>query len=123
MTTWTIRLPYTTPPLSLNSRMHWATKANVTSGLRVGTAILAVDGRIPPCDRIRVTLIYVPRDKRTRDRDNLVATLKPCIDGLVDAGIVPDDSPEYVTWEPPIIAAPDPKDPHLRLEITGKEAP
>ena len=29
MREWMIRLPYTRPPLSLNDRMHWATKAGV----------------------------------------------------------------------------------------------
>lgn len=31
--------------------------------------------------------------KRTRDRDNLIASLKPVIDGLVDARILKDDNP------------------------------
>lgn len=115
MTTWTIRLPYATPPLTLNGRMHWATKARVTREVRAHVAWAMVHSQ--PCERIHVTLVYVPRDKRRRDRDNLVATLKPCIDGLVDAGIVPDDSPEYVSWTPPEIAAPDPKDPHLKLIV------
>ena len=114
---WTIRLPYTTPPLTLNGRMHWATKARITREVRYW--VMGEAHRdIPLCDTIHVELIYVPIDKRTRDRDNLVATLKPCLDGLVGAGIVPDDSPEYVSWGPPIIAEPDRNDPHLRLEIT-----
>ena len=114
---WTIRLPYTTPPLTLNGRMHWATKARITREVR-GYVWGTSHRDVPECDSIHVTLVYVPRDKRGRDRDNLVATLKPCIDGLVDAGIVPDDTPDFVSWEPPVIAEPDPKDPHLRLEIT-----
>lgn len=114
---WTIRLPYTTPPLTLNGRMHWATKARITREVRGYVAGMAIY-RKPNQQPIHVTLVYVPRDSRRRDRDNLVATLKPCIDGLVDAGIVPDDTPDFVSWEPPVIAEPDPKDPHLRLEIT-----
>ena len=31
---WTIRLPYTTPPLTLNGRLHWATKARITREVR-----------------------------------------------------------------------------------------
>jgi len=116
--TWTIRLPYATPPLSLNGRMHWAQKAEITRKLRgYVTATAGARLHVPRCQRINVTLVYVPRDGRRRDRDNLVATLKPCIDGLVDAGIVPDDSPEYVTWGPPEIAKPNAKDPHLYLTI------
>ncbi len=120
--TYTLRLPYATPPLSLNGRMHWATKARITAEIRTFVAlscrgifqVVTADARM-----IHVELIYTPRDSRRRDRDNLVATLKPCIDGLVDAGIVPDDSPEYVTWTPPIIAPADSKDPRLELSITA----
>ena len=115
---WTIRLPYATPPLSLNGRQHWATKARITRELIHAVTVGSWQQKMMPCESIHVELIYVPRDRRARDRDNLVATLKPCIDALVRAGLVPDDTPEFVSWAPPIIAPPDSKDPHLRLEIT-----
>ncbi|MFM1964922.1 MAG: phage Tortellini [Actinomycetota bacterium] len=114
---WTIRLPYSTPPLTLNGRQHWATKARGVKEVRGTTATLARVLQIPACESIHVQLHYVPRDGRRRDADNLVGTLKPCIDGLVDAGVVPDDSPEYVTWSPPVIDAPDFNYPHLYLVI------
>jgi crossover junction endodeoxyribonuclease RusA len=117
---WTIRLPYSTPPLTLNGRQHWATKARAVKEVRSTTATLARVLRIPACERIHVTLHYIPRDGRRRDQDNIVATLKPCIDGLVDAGIVPDDSPDYVTWSPPVIDPCDYRDPHLYLTIERK---
>ena len=44
----------------------------------------------------QVTLHYRPRDNRRRDADNLVPTLKALCDGLVDAGLVPDDTPNYM---------------------------
>lgn len=117
MTEWIIRLPYSTPPLTLNGRQHWATKARGVREVRGTVATLAKVLHIPACQRIHIELHYVPRDGRRRDQDNLVATLKPCIDGLVDAGIVPDDSPEYVTWVPPVIDPPDFNYPHLYLQI------
>ena len=119
---WTIRLPYTTPPLSLNSRMHWATKARVTREIIEAVRVSVAAQKIPPCEAIHVELIYVPRDRRERDRDNLVATLKPCIDALVRSRVAANDTPEYVSWGPPIIAVPNSKDPHLRLEVTRKDA-
>lgn len=117
MRTWTIRLPYTKPPLAMNDRMHWAKKAAITREVRSTTAVLAQVLHIPACERIHVTLHYVPRDARRRDNEGLVATQKPCIDALVDAGIVPDDAPEYVTWSPPVIDEPDRNEPHLYLVI------
>lgn len=33
-------------------------------------------------------------------------TLKPVIDGLVDAKVIPDDTPDHVSWDPPAISAP-----------------
>lgn len=115
--TWTIRLPYSTPPLTLNGRMHWAKKAAITKEVRSTTAVLAQVLHIPACGRIHVTLHYVPRDARRRDPEGLVATQKPCLDGLVDARIVPDDTPEFVSWSPPVIENPDRNEPHLYLTI------
>jgi crossover junction endodeoxyribonuclease RusA len=68
--------------------------------------------------RIAVGLTYVPRDKRRRDPDNLVVPLfKALVDGIVDAGIVPDDTPEYVIRSMPVILPPD-GDPRLVLVIS-----
>jgi crossover junction endodeoxyribonuclease RusA len=116
MTAWTIRLPYATPPLSLNSRMHWATKARITREIRHATTWAASDLKIPACERIAVELHYVPRDRRRRDEDNLFLTLKAAIDGIRDAGVVPDDSSEYVT-SACRIDPPNRADPHLYLTI------
>jgi crossover junction endodeoxyribonuclease RusA len=116
MTTWTIRLPYATPPLSLNSRMHWATKARLTREIRTTTMTLAKIAGIPRCERVSVTLHYVPRDKRRRDEDNLFLMLKAAIDGVKDAGIVRDDDSKHVTSACRIDES-DPKDPHIYLRI------
>lgn len=51
----------------------------------------------------QVTLHYRPRDNRRRDADNLVPTLKALCDGLVDAGLVPDDTPNYMHKHMPVI--------------------
>lgn len=112
---WTIRLPYTKPPLSLNDRTHWRKKASITKAIRAHVAAAAAV--IPVCDRAAVTLYYVPRDARRRDADNLIPILKAACDGIVDAGVVPDDTPELMTKHMPIICAPDRSDPHLYLIV------
>jgi len=118
---WVVRLPWDKPPLSMNDRSHWRVKANATSAAKVQTMLALADAfgdMYPPpflgaCD---VTLTYVPRDKRRRDTDNIVATLKVVCDAAVTAGLVLDDEPRYMTKHMPVILPPD-GDPRLELRI------
>lgn len=119
MRSWTIRLPYTRPPLSLNDRMHWATKARLTKEIRAYVREAAWY-RVPTLPRAEVELHWVPRDKRRRDTDNPYPTLKAAIDGLRDATVLEDDDSTRVTSRV-VIDAPDPKDPHIYLTITEVE--
>lgn len=105
MRTWTLQLPFT-GPLSMNDREHWRPKAKRVAHVRAVTALLATQARIPRLDRIAVELHYAPPDRRRRDPLNLVATLKPIEDGLVDARIVPDDTPQYVEPTMPVLDPP-----------------
>lgn len=93
---WTLELPYRTPPLSLNDRDHWAVKAAKTKEVRDAVIVLARHARIPKCERIAVLLYYQPAVIRRRDAENLAGTLKPAVDGLVDVGVIPDDTPDYL---------------------------
>ena len=114
---WRIRLPYVKPPLSLNARQHWAARARETRRVRSDVRLLVRAAKVPELGRVRVQLEYTPRDARRRDTDNLVATLKAVCDGVVDAGVVPDDTPEFMGKPEPLITAPDRGDPHLRLVL------
>ena len=92
-----IELPYSKPPLNLNYRMHWRERARITRQVRDAARILTLAKlRWAEPSRIEVELSYQPRDNRRRDVDNLIATLKPVCDGIVDAGLVPDDTPEFM---------------------------
>lgn len=99
---WALQLPFQTQ-LSLNDRDHWAVAAKKKKPWREAAMVLARAARIPPCQRIRVELHYVPKQERRRDPDNLIACLKPLVDGLVDAGVVADDTEHYVERVFPII--------------------
>lgn len=99
---WTLHLPFQTQ-LSLNDRDHWNVKAKKVKTWREAAMVLAKAARIPACSRIRIELHYVPAQERRRDQDNLVACLKPLADGLVDAGVVPDDTERFVERVFPII--------------------
>jgi crossover junction endodeoxyribonuclease RusA len=125
-TIWPLTLPYTKPPLSLNDRGQTpgarARRSEVAARLKSDTAHLARAANIGPQQAIHVRLHYRPPDRIRRDADNLVATLKPCIDGLVVAGVVPDDSPAFVDWSAPRIHEPtEDRKPLLWLTVTAAE--
>jgi crossover junction endodeoxyribonuclease RusA len=107
---WSLHLPFTTAP-NLNDRKHYMVKAKIVREWRGATSILGRSLRIPACERIKVELHYVPAQERRRDPDNLVSALKPCCDGLVDAGIVPDDTERFVERVFPIIHKAHPTEP------------
>lgn len=99
---WTIALPFS-KPLSLNDRMHWRVKATHTKAWRGVAYDLARREQIPTLQRMTAVLHYRPRDNRARDVDNLVASLKPLIDGLRDAHVVDDDDTRHYTLTSPEI--------------------
>lgn len=102
---WGLALPFevVSQVPSLNDRDHWAVKAKKVKEWRDAAHLLARSARIPPCERIRVELHYVPKTSQRRDPDNLVAAYKPLCDGLVDAKVVPDDTERWVERVFPII--------------------
>lgn len=117
MREWTIVLPWDKPPLSLNDRMHYQSKAKWTRMIRTVAWAEALRHRIPALARCRVQLVYAPRDGRVRDEDNLTATAKPLYDGIVDAAVVPDDGPVFMLKPTPRIVAPS-QPPRLWLVVT-----
>jgi crossover junction endodeoxyribonuclease RusA len=115
---WTLTLPWTSPPLTLNGRDHWAVKARKTRQARDATRLLAHG--IPPLACCQVLLTYFPPDARRRDADNLVALLKACCDGLADAGVVRDDTPDLMRKLMPLVGAVERPG---RLTLTISEVP
>lgn len=96
MTEWTFKLPMQ-KPLSLNDRMHWRVRAEAVKQVRDDVHILCRAAKVPKCEKISVHLMWFPGPLiRRRDPLNLVATLKAVEDGVVQAGVVPDDTPQYV---------------------------
>lgn len=94
--------------MSMNDRYHWHVRARLVKAWREGAAwatAAAKVGRLPRCEVI-VTLPV--RDKRRRDPHNYYPTVKAIVDGLVDAGVWGDDTPEWVvTTEPRLRVASD----------------
>lgn len=115
----TIELPWHTPPLSLNDR-H-ATRGERDAAIakvRSDAGWIVKAQAMPRLGRqrhVRVELRYQPRRRGRRDEDNIVATYKPVCDGIVDAGIVPDDAPDYMTKVLPALVPPQPGARHGRM--------
>lgn len=117
---WVLPVPYDRPPLSLNDRGHWAKGNSHRQALRRAGALLARSKGIPRnLPHIHTRLHYTPTDNRRRDEDNIIATAKPLWDGLVDAGVVPDDNSRYMTKYMPRIhpGAKNHHGPRLRLAV------
>lgn len=105
MNSFRIDLPWTTPPLTANQRMHWAKRAAVVREVRQTAFLLSQ--KAPHADKLVVTLHYRPRDIRRRDSVNLYPTLKACCDGLIDRKICPDDDVGHVSTPEPVIHPPN----------------
>lgn len=72
--------------LSPNWRGHWAGKAKAKKKLRDAWAGAALQqgARKITADALTVRLVFFPPDKRARDLDNLLASVKAGLDGLAD---------------------------------------
>ena len=119
----TVPLSFTKPPLSLNDhRMHHMQRARIVRQLREEVVMMLRLRRVAkPARHVEVTFHYRPRDNRVRDPMNLVATSKPLVDALTPGrpasitrggkvrqpvpgyGLVPDDNPEFVDDQRPVI--------------------
>lgn len=119
MTAFEIQLPsWPSPPLNLNHRHHWSTERKIARELREHAGWAAKAAKVGgPYEHVTVVLHWQPGRIGVYDNDNPVPTLKHLADGLVDAGVVVDDSFEQMTKRVRI-HVPVPRQPRLWLEIT-----
>ena len=88
-----IVLPLPPRELSPNARPHWAVKARAVRQYREAAYLLALASRpARPMRAAKVTARFFFRTHRQRDRDNLLASLKPAFDGIADARVVTNDA-------------------------------
>jgi hypothetical protein len=95
--TWTVELPPGLELLNANQRKHWSAKGRTTKAIRDAAHMFALADRIPAVSRAYIVAEYRPPNRRRRDVHNLFPSAKAAVDGLVDAGVLPDDSDEYLT--------------------------
>lgn len=93
--------------LTANQRPHWRTKATLTRDLRTRGRIAWRLADIAPMDRAHLTVTLAWHDNRRRDAANWHPTVKALIDGMTDAGALPDDDNAHLIG-PDLRAATDP---------------
>jgi len=104
MITLTLTLPLPPRELHPNARVHWAVKARATKQYRKTAycyALVAQGMARREWTTAELHMTWHMPDKRRRDPDGLVASMKAAIDGLVDAGILADDD-RLVIYPPTI---------------------
>lgn len=83
--------------LTANQRLHHMARARITKVLRQTAALNVRSQGIEPMTRAHLTVHVTWPDKRRRDVHNIVPTIKALIDGVVDAGVLPDDDDKHLT--------------------------
>lgn len=91
------------PPscLSINSRKHWTVVSNARKKAKTegwACALHALNGKPTPFKKPVDLLVVIRWGKyrRIMDRDNVYSMTKPYLDGMIRAGVLPDDSPKYI---------------------------
>ena len=98
-------LPLPPKLLSPNVRAHWGAKHRATRDHRYDCAMLARAGKPRGWEPCAVSLEVEYRCSAkaagyiARDVQNATAALKAMVDGLVDAGIAPNDSKKWLQWD------------------------
>jgi len=89
--------------LNPNGRAHWHTKATATANVRQRVAALCRAARIPRLDYAEIELHLAPPTRAKRDAVNLCLVLKASEDGVRDAGVIDDDTPQHIRPLMPVI--------------------
>ena len=85
-----------TDMLSLNGRADRRTLSPRIRTLRMQASVMARAARCPSFERARLVAWVRFPDGRRRDLHNYMPTLKALVDGLVDAGLLPDDDSRHL---------------------------
>lgn len=99
MSTWTLTIDQCGRPLLANAthKMHPRAATAARAVWRDTTATLARAARIPTLEGITVEARCRYPDRRSLpDTDAASPAVKGCIDGLVAAGVLTNDTPEFV---------------------------
>jgi crossover junction endodeoxyribonuclease RusA len=86
--------------LSPNARLHHMQLYRAKRQAKDEAMALVLEQGRPdiPYEKAHITITWVAKDKRRRDPDNLFASMKGTLDGLVEAGLLVDDDARHVSY-------------------------
>jgi hypothetical protein len=93
---WTLDIPAPAPWLNANGRRDRRRLAPVVRLWREAATVHARSAQLPMLGRARIVAELRFPDRRRRDDHNYFPTVKAIVDGLVDYGLLADDSREYL---------------------------
>jgi hypothetical protein len=94
---WTLTLDERPFTVNEERRVHWREHRRVTAHWRDAFAKLARAQRVPRLDRVAVDATPIKGNRRAwPDVGACMPAAKAAIDGLVDAGVIPDDTDRHV---------------------------
>jgi len=102
----TIDLPWPHKDLSPNARVHWGKKARAVRAARAEAHFMAIKAHArKQLDGASISVVatFSPPDARRRDRDNMLASIKPYLDGISDQiGIDDSEWPIAISKSEPV---------------------
>ena len=96
-----------TEVLTSNQRLHWGERARRTRALRWLATLAYREAGKPRMEVAHCVATLTYRDQRRRDDHNIMPTLKACVDGVVAAGLLPDDNHKHLVGPDIRVAEPD----------------
>lgn len=129
-----LEFPAPTKPLSINNGGHWAKKRRLLDPWKDAAWVTARNHlalstppftAAPPPIPVTVQAVIPFRGHRRRDPHNYTGTVvKAIVDGLVRAGVVPDDTARWVTViDSQLAIIPAPKPLTAIIRIRPRETP
>jgi crossover junction endodeoxyribonuclease RusA len=92
--TYAIELPWPAKELSPNARQHWSAAARAKKAYRLRCKAVGDAAGLALVPKgatgVLVHLVFIKPDRRARDWDNMLASMKSGLDGLADAMGVDD---------------------------------
>lgn len=107
-TTYTLAVPGRPLTTNRERNLHHHQRAAIVRPAREAWALAAKDAKLPQLDKVRITACPWLRGKRSQDVGACLPSVKAAIDGLVDAGVLADDTPTHVlslSFLPPALQA------------------
>ena len=113
-----ITLPLPDRRLSPNARVHWRTLwAQKKAYKRAAyVATYYAGGQKAKWMRATAKVTFFWKDRRDRDMDNAMASLKSAWDGIKEAGLIEDDCARVLTHEPAEFRV-DGDDPRVEIRV------